>query len=135
MPQGHIYWNHQDDDDEQPLQPAQTEEETNVNTFMSQFKHKKAKVFNDSMRLSVQVMPQLMDREIKNKDARTTWGVFKLKPMAWYDMHKTSDHPIKVGNYVVPYSGSSNNRPRDPRAEELMKSDSTTFTRSFFAKK
>jgi hypothetical protein len=72
-----------DDDDEQPLQPAQTEEETHVSTFMSQFKHKKEQVFNDSMRLSVQVMPQLMNREIKNKDARTTWGVFQLKPMAW----------------------------------------------------
>jgi len=124
-----------DDDDEQPSQPAQTEEETLVNTFMSQFKHKKEKVFNDSMRLSVQVMPQLMNREIENKDARTTCGFFELTSLEWYDEHKTSDHPIKVGNYVVPYSGSNNKRPRDPRATELMTVHPTPFPKEFFRRR
>ena len=106
-----------------------------MNMFMSQFKHKAEQSFDDSMRLSVQVMPQLMDTEIKNKDARTTWGFFQLKPMDWYKIHKTSAHPIKVGNYVVPYTGPSNNRPRDPRAEELIKSDSAKFTKDYFRRR
>jgi hypothetical protein len=57
-----------------------------------------------------------------------------LKPMNWYEIHKTSAHPIKVGNYVVAYSGDEKKRPGEHMAAELMKSDPVKYTKYFFSK-
>jgi len=93
-------------------------------------------VFMESIKLSLTLMPELFEIENPDLSAQTTWEVFHMEPLDWFNMFQDTDYPITLGlaDDITPYEGPPNHRPTDPRAAELKKRKPTTYTNNFFQK-